>query len=305
MVEPTLNYVTCPGASAHGGTDHRMAYWEWNQTGNPWHPHVIVCVHGLTRQGRDFDVLARSLSLHARVICPDVVGRGYSDWLVQAKDYGIPQYTLDMLVLLEHVHAVAPIQVLDWVGTSMGGLIGMAVAGNPALPLPVPVRKLLLNDVGPVLQWSALQRIASYVGKPAHFDTEQQAADALQLLSTGFGPHTAQAWLDLSRPMLRPVEGGGFRLHYDPAIAQPMQGMTQEQSERGQQMLWSLYDAIRAQTLLVRGALSDLLTQDTARQMQERGPYAQWVELEKVGHAPTFVPDDQVAIARNFLLGDE
>ncbi len=305
MIEPTLNYVTCPGAAVRGGSEHRMAYWEWNQTGNPWHPHVIVCVHGLTRQGRDFDVLARTLSQHARVICPDIAGRGYSDWLAQPMDYGLVQYTADMLVLLHHINATAPIQVLDWLGTSMGGLIGMSVAGNPALPLPVPVRKLLLNDVGPVLEWPALQRIASYVGKSAHFDTEQQAAAALQVLSAGFGPHTTQAWLELSRPMLRAVEGGGYRLHYDPAIAQPMQGMTQEQSERGQAVLWSLYDAIRAQTLLVRGALSDLVTQDTARKMQERGPFAQWIELESVGHAPTFVADDQVAIARNFLLGDE
>lgn len=305
MIEPTLNYVTCPGAALNGDAVHRMAYWEWNQTGNPWHPHVMVCVHGLTRQGRDFDVLAQALSVHARVICPDVAGRGYSDWLAEPMHYGVPQYTSDMVALLHQVHQAAPIQTLDWVGTSMGGLIGMAIAGNPALPLPVPVRKLLLNDVGPVLEWPALQRIAAYVGKPAHFETLQQAADALQVLSSGFGPHTAQAWLALSKPMVRPAQGGGLRLHYDPAIALPMQGMTQEQSARGAEVLWSLYDTIRAQTLLVRGAQSDLITQNTARAMQQRGPLAQWVDLEGVGHAPTFVADDQVAIARNFLLGDE
>ena len=305
MIEPTLNYVTCPGAALHGEAAHRMAYWEWNQTGNPDHPHVIVCVHGLTRQGRDFDVLAKALSTQARVICPDVAGRGYSDWLAEPMHYGVPQYVLDMVALLQHVHQAAPIQVLDWVGTSMGGLIGMALAGNPALQLPAPVRKLLLNDVGPSLEWPALQRIAAYVGKPAHFETLQQAADALQVLSAGFGPHTPLAWLELSRPMVRPTEGGGLQLHYDPAIAQPMQGMTQEQSERGAAVLWALYDAIRAQTLLVRGVQSDLITQNTARAMQQRGPLAQWVDLEGVGHAPTFVADDQVAIARNFLLGDE
>lgn len=305
MIEPTLNYVTCPGAALNGDAVHRMAYWEWNQTGNPWHPHVMVCVHGLTRQGRDFDVLAQALSAHARVICPDVAGRGYSDWLAEPMHYGVPQYTSDMAALLHQVHQAAPIQTLDWVGTSMGGLIGMAIAGNPALPLPVPVRKLLLNDVGPVLEWPALQRIAAYVGKPTHFETLQQAADALQVLSAGFGPHTAQAWLALSKPMVRPAQGGGLRLHYDPAIALPMQGMTQEQSARGAEVWWSLYDTIRAQTLLVRGAQSDLITQNTARAMQQRGPLAQWVDLEGVGHAPTFVADDQVAIARNFLLGDE
>lgn len=305
MIEPTLNYVTCPGAAAQGGAEHRMAYWEWNQTGDPRHPHVIVCVHGLTRQARDFDVLARSLSQHARVICPDVVGRGYSDWLAEPMHYGVPQYAADMQVLLQHLHARTAIEVLDWVGTSMGGLIGMAITGNPAPGLPVAVRKLLLNDVGPVLEWSALQRIASYVGKSAHFESEREAADALQRLSVGFGPHTAQAWMDLTRPMLRPLQAGGFRLHYDPAIALPMHSMTQEHALRGQELLWVLYDAIQAQTLLVRGAQSDLITPDTARAMQKRGPLAQCIELEGVGHAPTFVADDQVAIARNFLLGDE
>lgn len=305
MVEPTLNYVACPGAAVHGTPTHRMAYWEWNQTGDPAHPHVIVCVHGLTRQGRDFDVLARDLSRSARVICPDVAGRGRSDWLAQPKTYGVPQYTVDMLALLQQVHATAPIGVLDWLGTSMGGLIGMAVAGNPELPLPVPVRKLLLNDVGPVLEWSALQRIAQYVGQPAHFDSVQQGADALRLLSAGFGPHTQAQWLALSQPMLRPAAQGGWELHYDPAIAQPMQGMTQAQSEQSQPLLWQLYDGIKAQTLLVRGAQSDLITRDTATAMRLRGPRARVVELENVGHAPTFVADDQVVIARNFFLGDE
>ena len=305
MIEPTLNYVTCPGPAVHGGDTHRMAYWEWNQTGNRWHPHVILCVHGLTRQGRDFDVLARALSRHARVICPDVVGRGYSDWLAQPKNYGVPQYVADMQCLLQVLHEQAPVQVLDWVGTSMGGLIGMAMAGNPQLALPVPVRKLLLNDVGPVLEWPALQRIASYVGRPERLSTQQEAADALRVLSAGFGPHTEAQWMELSVPMLRKAQEGGWKLHYDPDIAQPMQGMTEAHSERGQAVLWALYDAIKAQTLLVRGAQSDLITARTAHMMQERGPLAQCIELEGVGHAPTFVADDQVAIARNFLLGDE
>ena len=305
MIEPTLNYVTCPGAAAQGGATHRMAYWEWNHTGNPKHPHVIVCVHGLTRQGRDFDVLARQLGRHARVICPDVVGRGHSDWLAEPMHYGVPLYTNDMVALLQQVHQEAAIQRLDWVGTSMGGLIGMSMAGNVALPLPTPVHKLLLNDVGPVLEWSGLERIAAYVGQSVCFESEQQAADALRLLSAGMGPHSPKEWLDLSLPMLRRVEGGGFGLHYDPAIAQPLKAMTQAQAVRGAEVLWRWYDAIQAQTLLVRGAESDLITANTASAMQVRGPLAQWVDLEGVGHAPTFVADDQVAIARNFLLGDE
>ena len=201
MIEPTLKYVTCPGAAAQGGGSPEMAYWEWNQTENPAHPHVIMCVHGLTRQGRDFDVLARSLSQHARVICPDVAGRGKSDWLAGPMQYGMAQYAQDMLALLTQLHAQAAVLRLDWVGTSMGGLIGMVIAGSPELPLPVPVRRLLLNDVGPVLAWPALQRIACYVGKTGSFDSLQQGADALRTISAGFGPHTDADWLALSRPM--------------------------------------------------------------------------------------------------------
>ena len=305
MIQPTLNYVSCPGPNQQGQPQHRMAYWQWNPLGQPGHSHVVVCVHGLTRQGRDFDVLARALSSHARVVCPDVVGRGYSDWLADPMQYGIGRYVQDMLVLLEQLHSQAPIQQLDWVGTSMGGLIGMALAGNHALSLPATIRKLLLNDVGPVLEWPALQRIAAYVGQPAQFADELQAAAALRQLAAGFGPHTPQQWLALSRPMLRPVPSGGYRLHYDPAIAQPMQGMTQQQALQGQAPLWALYDAIQAQTLLVRGAESDLITKETAQAMQMRGPFAQCRELQGVGHAPTFVADEQVAIVRNFVLGKE
>lgn len=304
MIEPTLNYVTCPGAAAgQSGDQHRMAYWEWNQTGNAAHPHVMLCVHGLTRQGRDFDVLANVLSQHGRVICPDVVGRGRSDWLAEPLAYGVPQYALDMLTLLQQLHAAAPIQQLDWLGTSMGGLIGMAVAGNPALPLPVPVRKLLLNDVGPVLEWPALQRIAAYVGQAPVFDSLQAGAQALRALSAGFGPHTDAQWLALSQAMLHATEEGRWKLHYDPAIAAPMRRMTQEQSLQSQSVLWQLYDAIEAQTLLVRGANSDLVTHESAYAMGTRGPHARYVELEGVGHAPTFVADDQVAIAKDFFVG--
>ena len=233
-----------------------MAYWEWNATGNPAHPHVVVCVHGLSRQGRDFDTLARSLSAHARVICPDVVGRGQSDWLADPLGYQLPVYAADMLALLAQVHQQAPITTLDWVGTSMGGLIGMAVAGQPGLPLPAPVRRLVLNDVGPVIQWQALQRIGQYLGYPARFDSLQQAADAMWAISTSFGPHTQQQWLELSKPMLRSLPDGGLTLHYDPAIAVPFRaGMAMHQDV----VLWPCYDAIRCPTLVICGR-EDLIT---------------------------------------------
>jgi len=279
-----------------------MAYWEWNATGDPVHPHVIVCVHGLSRQGRDFDTLAAALAPHARVICPDVVGRGESDWLADPQGYQIPLYAADMLALLAQLHQQGPIATLDWVGTSMGGLIGMLLAGQPGLPLPAPVRRLVLNDVGPVLQWQALQRIGQYLGEPVRFATEQQAANALWAISTSFGPHTPAQWLALSRPMLRPAPEGGFRLHYDPAIAVHFKALTPQAAQEGEALMWQLYDQITAQVLLLRGRQSDLLTAQTAEQMRARGPHPAMVEFDGVGHAPTLMASEQVAAVTRFLL---
>jgi pimeloyl-ACP methyl ester carboxylesterase len=295
MADPTLNFVSCPDAA--GG--HRMAYWQW---GDAAAEHTIVCTHGLTRQGRDFDVLAQALVARSnrplRVICPDVVGRGMSDWLKDPQAYGIPQYAGDMLALL----AQLKIQTLDWVGTSMGGLIGLAVCGH-AHSVGATVRRLVLNDVGPVLQWQSLVRIGAYLGQHMHFGSLQQAADALWLIASSFGPHTPAQWLELSSPMIKPDPAGGVRLHYDPSIALVFQSVTQELAQQGEAALWSLYDGITAQTLLVRGAESDLLSPQTAQEMTQRGPKARLVEFAGVGHAPTFVAGDQVDNVASFLLG--
>lgn len=305
-LQPTLQHVPCPGAAAQGQTaGHRMAYWEWNATGNPHHPHVIVCVHGLSRQGRDFDTLAAALAPHARVVCPDVIGRGESDWLADPSGYQIPLYGGDMLAMLAQLQQQGPITTLDWVGTSMGGLIGMGLAGQHELPLPAPVRRMVLNDVGPSLKWEALQRIGEYLGAPLRFATEQQAADALWAISTSFGPHTAEQWLALSRPMLRPAPEGGFKLHYDPAIAVPFRALTPQIAQDGEALMWQLYDQIKAEVLLLRGQQSDLLTAQTAAQMQARGPRPRMIEFEGIGHAPTLVASDQVAAVTQFLLAPE
>ncbi|OOG37959.1 alpha/beta fold hydrolase [Polaromonas sp. A23] len=298
MTEPTLNYVPCSDAS--GG--HRMAYWQW---GDPANPHVVVCVHGLSRQGRDFDVLAEYLCDQVRVICPDVAGRGQSDWLQDPMGYQIPQYAADMMGLLHQLHLQTPLTTLDWVGTSMGGLIGMAIAGQPELPLPVPVNKLVLNDVGPAIEWQAITRIAAYLGKAGHFASLQEAADTMWAISTSFGPHTPEQWLALSRHMVKPVPGavdGSVMLHYDPAIAVPVRATTEESARQGEAMLWQLFDNIKAPTLVLRGAQSDLLSHATALAMTQRGPRARLVEFEGVGHAPTLVAMDQVSTVGDFLL---
>ena len=307
MTEPSLHYVSCPDAA----DGHRMAYWQW---GRPDSPRVVLCVHGLTRQGRDFDVLARALCDGAeqsgaggiRVICADVVGRGESDWLKDPMGYQVPAYAADMLVLLGHLHAASPIGTLDWVGTSMGGLIAMVVCGQPNLPLPVPVRRLVLNDVGPALEWQAIQRIGAYLGQAGHFSSLQEAADAMEIISRSFGPHTKEQWLALSRPMVKPVTRAAdslLRLHYDPAIATPFKLTDEASTRQGETTLWQLYDGIQAETLVVRGALSDLLSAETAHAMTQRGPRARLAEFAGVGHAPTLIADDQVAAVRGFLLG--
>jgi pimeloyl-ACP methyl ester carboxylesterase len=300
MPEPTLNYVSC--ADAHGG--HRMACWQW---GDAAAAHVVICVHGLSRQGRDFDVLAQALVARSdhplRIVCPDVVGRGRSDWLSDPMGYQIPTYVGDMLAMLAQLQRQAPIRTLDWVGTSMGGLIGMGICGTPKLPLPVPVRKLVLNDVGPAIQWEALRRIGTYLGMTGRFESVQQAADAMWAISSSFGPHSPEQWFALSQAMIKPLPEGGFTLHYDPAIAVPFRTVTQESAAQGEAALWQLYDQIGARTLLMRGANSDLLARDTALAMTRRGPKARLIEFEGVGHAPTLVADDQIDAVAAFLLG--
>jgi pimeloyl-ACP methyl ester carboxylesterase len=282
-----------------------MAYWEWGQ---PQSTHVVVCVHGLSRQGRDFDTLARALceeSGHTvRVVCPDVVGRGRSDWLQDPQGYQIFTYTADMMALLAQLKPTT----LDWVGTSMGGLIGMALAGQGSEDTraagALAVRRLVLNDVGPAIEWQALQRIGEYLGNTGEFASVQQAADAMWAISSSFGPHTPEQWLALSRHMVRPLDGASGRvtLHYDPAIALPFNSLTQESVAQGEAMLWHLYDNITATTLLTRGAQSDLLKRETALAMTGRGPRARLVEFDGVGHAPTLIANDQLQAVTSFLL---
>ena len=318
MTEPTLHYVACD--DPQGG--HRMAYWQW---GGAHSAHVVVCVHGLTRQGRDFDVLAQAIVARAggnvRVVCPDVVGRGQSDWLRDPALYQVPVYAGDMVALLAQLHREQPIGTLDYLGTSMGGLIGLVLAGHKQLPLPRPIRRFTLNDVGPTVEASAIQRIAAYVGQGGRYATVQEAADAMWAISTSFGPHTPEQWLSLSQHMVVPAAGrsadgarkveaedagtgeaGPFLLHYDPAIAVALRAITPEAAAQGGAVMWSLYDAIEANTLVTRGAQSDLLSRETALAMTPRGPRAALVEFEGVGHAPTFVDPEQVSAVTSFLF---
>ncbi|MPQ55554.1 alpha/beta fold hydrolase [Duganella sp. FT27W] len=292
MTDATSNFVTCVSPAGL----HRMAYKEWGDRDNP---RVLICVHGVTRVGDDFDHLARALCDEYRVICPDVVGRGRSGRLQNPQFYRIPQYVSDMVTLLARVTNGREDQAVDWFGTSMGGLIGLGLASLPGNP----IRKLVLNDIGPVLEPVALQRIGDYIGQDLRFNSFDEGAQFIRDVSASFGPHTEQEWHKLATDVLRQDADGKWVRHYDMGLALPFRSVTPESAKADEAMLWAAYDAVQCPTLLVRGANSDLLTRDTAQLMTQRGPKATLVEIADVGHAPTFIHDDQIAIARAFLLG--
>ena len=267
---------------------HRMAYTEW---GDPRNPRVLVCVHGLTRCGRDFDFLAESFAEQYRVVCPDVVGRGCSDWLKLKSLYGIPQYVADMVTLIARLD----VEQVDWLGTSMDGLIGMGLAAQENSP----VARLVLNDVGPVLTAASLARIGEYVGRDPRFDSIEQAELFVRAVSATFGEFSDAQWRHLTEHVVRTGADGKIEFRYDPGIAEPFR---QSMGDHKDIELWPLYDAIRCPTLVLRGALSDLLLPETVAQMAQRGPRAGSVEIPNVGHAPMLMVNAQVEVVRRFLL---
>jgi pimeloyl-ACP methyl ester carboxylesterase len=292
MLEAKIKSVQCLSPAGL----HRMAYKEWGDADNP---NVLVCAHGVTRVSDDFDNMARALAGHYRVVCPDVVGRGRSGWLRNPQLYRIPQYVSDMVTLLARVLANGERQSVAWFGTSMGGLIGLGLASLP----DSPVDKLILNDIGPTLGAEALQRIGDYIGQDVRFPTFEAGARFIRDVSLPFGEHSEAEWHKLAADVLRQEKDGQWIRHYDMGLALPFRSATPESVAADEAMLWAAYDAVRCPTLLVRGADSDLLTRETAAIMGTRGPKAQLVEIAGVGHAPTFTHDDQIAIAKEFLLG--
>ena len=281
--ERGMRHRTVQCASAHGL--HRMAYTEW---GDPDNPRVLVCVHGLTRNGRDFDFLAEALAADYRVVCPDVVGRGRSDWLAVKSDYGFPQYVADMITLIARLDVAQ----VEWVGTSMGGLIGMVIASMP----DSPIRRMVLNDVGPMITAVSIKRIGEYVGAAPVFADLDAAEAYIREVSAPFGPLTDAQWRHLTLHAVKPVEGG-VAMVYDPGIGEPFRKTPLMVDVD----LWSTYDAIRCPTLVIRGAQSDLLLHETAVQMAARGPRAQLVEVPGVGHAPMLLDATQIDIVSAFL----
>ncbi|ALL65788.1 putative hydrolase [Paraburkholderia caribensis MBA4] len=285
---PRQRYVQC--ASPVGL--HRIAYTEW---GAPDNPRVLVCVHGLTRSGRDFDRVAAALSSVYRVVCPDVVGRGLSSWLANPAYYTIPQYVGDMVTLVARLG----VESVDWFGTSMGGLIGMAFAGLK----DSPIRKMIVNDVGPHVEPVALERIGSYLGQPVSFATQQEVIDHAALLAQSFGPLTQEEWREINSPLVHERDGA-WRFRYDPRIAEPFTKTTPELTALGEAALWQSFAAIEGPVLVVRGEQSDLLSRETVAQMTEKGRNVSSVEIPGVGHAPAFLSAEQIDIVKRFFIGD-
>jgi pimeloyl-ACP methyl ester carboxylesterase len=284
---------------------HRLAYTEW---GNCANPHVVMCVHGLTRNARDFDFLAQTLESDCRVICPDMPGRGNSEWLSHPEDYNYPVYVADMAALLARLGAKGSSKILnvmakifgrvkdpviDWVGTSMGGLIGMLIAAQPKSP----IRRLVMNDVGPLVPAQALRRLGEYVGKDPRFANFGEFEAFVRKVSAPFGPLTDAQWRHLAVYSARQFDDGRYGFKYDPAIGRPFNTSFFQDVD-----LWSCWEKVSCPVLILRGAESDLLHKETAEQMCQRAAPTQFVELPGIGHAPMLMSGEQIKIVRDFLL---
>jgi len=284
-IGPRHRRVQCMGP--HGL--HHMAYTEWGDSANP---DVLVCVHGLTRNGRDFDFLARALADRYRVVCPDVAGRGRSDWLAVKTDYVLPNYAADMITLIARLD----VETVHWVGLSMGGLIGMVLASLPGSP----ITRMVLSDVGPVITKASILRLGDYVGQDPLFPDVRAAEAYIRAVSAPFGALSDAQWRHLAEHSVKAVDGG-YRFRYDPGILQSFRDLVEAE---GDITLWDIYDRVSCPTLVMRGAESDLLLPETAAEMALRGPRAQVREIPGVGHAPMLLDAAQIAVAAEFLLGE-
>ncbi|MBI1889075.1 MAG: alpha/beta hydrolase [Burkholderiales bacterium] len=263
---------------------HRLAYTEW---GDPANREIVVCAHGLTLNSRYFDWFAKACEDHYRVICPDVVGRGKSDW-VEFQHYWYDQYIPDAAALLARV---AGTDKVNWVGTSMGGLIGIEIASKK----DHPIKRLVLNDVGPFVPKEGLQGIANYIGKDERFKNHDEVEAHLRKLYPKFGDLTDVQWRHLARVGSLLTEDGDLRLAYDPDIRLNFAKVT------GDFEVWDLWEKIDIPVLILRGSESGILTQETLDEMLRRNPNASCHVFEGIGHAPPLMAGDQIDIVLDFL----
>ncbi len=273
---------------------HKISYQDWADLrssgeieADPNPP--VICVHGLTRNSHDFDKMAARLCRERRVVCPDVVGRGQSDWLENAALYENLQYNADMNALIARLD----VPEVDWVGTSMGGLIGMMLAASAKSP----IRKMVINDVGPYITYSSLSRIGNYVGRSPEFADLEEAETYLREIHAPFAPMSNKDWRDMARFGVRELENGNLALNYDPKIGDPLRaGLTGFDVN-----LWPLWDMIKCPVLVFRGENSELLTRETAERMVTTGPCAEVIEIKEAGHAPTLNTARQIGMIRDWL----
>ena len=291
------------------GSFHRIAYTDWGEVDNP---HVVVCVHGLARNSRDFDYLAAALTPQCRVVCMDVAGRGESDWLDNKSQYTFSTYQADAAAML--ARASAPVgrrwfsrrttePRIDWVGTSMGGLIGLFLAAKKNSP----IRRLVLNDVGALVPWSALFRMKGYITRGRQFSSENEVEAYLREVCAPFGPLTDEQWRHMARYGARPDGNGGLTLRYDPAIGEGLHGHIDPEFPIGPDLLrgidlWNIWSKLECPTLVLRGAQSEVLLPATLAEMRARKPDLEVAEFEGVGHAPALMSAEQIRVVKQFLL---
>lgn len=299
---------------------HRLAYTDW---GDPNNPHVVICVHGLSRNSRDFDWLATALSTDIRVVCPDVVGRGESDWLQDRFAYCFPTYLSDAAALVARVTVAQPQgqglladlrdrlrgrprdpaePTLDWIGTSMGGLIGMLLAAKPGSP----IRRLVLNDVGPFVPWAGLVRLKGHVGSDSSFADMNEVERHFRQVCAEFGQLDDEYWRRLAEHSVTRREDGRYAVRYDPAISRGLPVHMDPELPIGPEFLrgidlWNVWDAVKCPVLVLRGADSQVLPRDVVEEMQRRKPDLRVVEFAGVGHVPALATPDQIEAVRDFL----
>lgn len=266
---------------------HQLAYSYWPAAAGAGR-RPTVCVHGLTRNARDFDLLGERLALRGPVAAPDMPGRGQSAWLPVAADYGYPVYLGSVAALIARLD----VDEIDYVGTSMGGIIGMMLACQPGSP----IRRLVLNDVGPFIPVASLQRIADYVGLDPAFDSVEEIERYYRFVHAPFGALTDAQWRHMAETSHRVRADGRIGLGYDPAIAEAFKAAPLADVD-----LWPFYDRIACPTLVVRGAKSDLLLAETAREMTQRGPKAELYEVAEAGHAPALMDEAQIDRIERFF----
>ncbi len=279
--------VQCSFEATGPAGPHKIAYMDWDDRENP---DTLFCVHGLTRNSRDFDSIADVLSERYRVICMDVAGRGDSEWLSRPEDYSYPQYLSDALALLKHLEC----DQVDWLGTSMGGILGMMIA---AMPKTV-IKRLIINDIGPFIPNAALKRISEYLGDRPAFRSLEAFEARLRHIHATFGPLTNKQWSHLATHSARQIDPEHWDFKYDPAIAIPFAAVADQDID-----LWDIWEAISCPTFILRGAVSDLLPREIAEQAKLRGPKATVREFDGIGHAPALMAEDQIQCIRNWLDG--